>query len=85
MSDRTDQFAAMREFAYILKPAFDRSFLEHATEEQHTVFAEPSAWLEARHADGRGLFAGLCDGRSAAPAVRARPAPFGIVVLTGRE
>ena len=58
------------EFAYILRPAFDGSFLASATEEQRAVFAQHGEWLEARYAEGRVRFAGRCD-----------DGPFGLVVL----
>jgi|SRR5581483_5471380 len=58
------------EFAYLVRPAFDRHFLENASEEQRVVVGEHSDWLEARYAEGRVRFAGRCyDG------------PFGLVVL----
>ena len=58
------------EFAYLLRPAFDRAFLAQASPEERAVFEEHGAWLEARFAEGRVLFAGRCyDG------------PFGLVVL----
>jgi len=58
------------EFAYVLRPAFDGSFLASATEEQRAVFAQHGEWLEARYAEGRVRFAGRCD-----------DGPFGLVVL----
>ena len=58
------------EFAYLVRPAFDRKFLEKASDEQRVVVGEHSDWLEARYAEGRVRFAGRCyDG------------PFGLVVL----
>ena len=58
------------EFAYLLRPAFDRSFFARATEEERVVFEQHGEWLEARYAEGRVRFAGRCyDG------------PFGLVVL----
>ncbi len=57
------------EFAYLVRPAFDRQFLENASD-QRAVVGEHSDWLEARYAEGRVRFAGRCyDG------------PFGLVVL----
>jgi uncharacterized protein YciI len=54
----------------MVRPAFDRGFLEQASPEQRAVFEEHGAWLEARFAERRVLFAGRCyDG------------PFGLVVL----
>lgn len=58
------------EFAYLLRPAFDRAFLEQASPEERRVFEEHGAWLESGFAEGWVLFAGRCyDG------------PFGLVVL----
>lgn len=58
------------EFAYLVRPAFDRQFLENASDEQRVVVGEHSDWLEAPYAEGRVRFAGRCyDG------------PFGLVVL----
>jgi uncharacterized protein len=58
------------EFAYLLRPAFDESFLAGATEEERAVFERHGEWLEAQYAEGRVRFAGRCyDG------------PFGLVVL----
>ena len=58
------------EFAYIVRPAFDRAFLARATQDEREVLRDHSDWLEARYADGRVVFAGRCyDG------------PFGLVVL----
>ena len=58
------------EFAYLIRPAFDRQLIENASDQQRAVVAEHSDWLEARYAEGRVRFAGRCyDG------------PFGLVVL----
>ncbi len=58
------------EFAYVLRPAFDRSFLARATDEERAVFERHGEWLEAQYAEGRVRFAGRCyDG------------PFGLIVL----
>ncbi|HEV8686524.1 MAG TPA: YciI family protein [Gaiellaceae bacterium] len=58
------------EFAYLVRPAFDRAFLASATPDQREVFDRHGSYLERLHAEGRVLFAGRCwDG------------PFGIVVL----
>jgi uncharacterized protein YciI len=58
------------EFAYVLRPAFDESFLARATEEERLAFARHGEWLEAAYAEGFVRFAGRCyDG------------PFGLVVL----
>lgn len=58
------------EFAYLVRPAFDRQFLDNATDKQRVVVGEHSDWLEARYAEGRVRFAGRCyDG------------PFALVVL----
>jgi uncharacterized protein YciI len=58
------------EFAYVVRPAFDKAFLAQASPEDRAVFEEHGAWLEARFAEGSLLFAGRCyDG------------PFGLVVL----
>jgi uncharacterized protein YciI len=58
------------EFAYVVRPAFDRAFLARATNDEREVVTEHGEWLEARYADGRVVFAGRChDG------------PFGLVVL----
>jgi uncharacterized protein YciI len=58
------------EFAYLVRPAFDRAFLAHATQHERHVLQEHGNWLEARYAEGQVLFAGRCyDG------------PFGLVVL----
>jgi uncharacterized protein len=58
------------EFAYMVRPAFDKAFIEGASPEERAVFDEHGTWLEARSAEGRVLFAGRCyDG------------PFGLVVL----
>lgn len=62
------------EFAYVVRPAFDRSFLERATEDERAVFEAHGAWLEARYAEGRVRFAGRCDN-----------GPFGLVVLDVRD
>jgi uncharacterized protein YciI len=58
------------EFAYLVRPAFDRRFLAEASEHQRGIVEEHAAWLHARYAEGRVRFAGRCfDG------------PFGLVVL----
>lgn len=58
------------EFAYLVRPAFDRQFLRAATDAELAVFEEHGQWLERLYADGRLRFAGRCyDG------------PFGLVVL----
>ena len=58
----------------MLRPAFDQAFLAQASDEERTVFEEHGAWLEARFAEGRVLFAGRCyDG------------PFGLVVLDAAD
>ncbi len=58
------------EFAYLVRPAFDQSFLARATEDERLVFEQHGQWLEALYAEGRVRFAGRCyDG------------PFGLVVL----
>jgi uncharacterized protein YciI len=62
------------EFAYQLRPAFDRSFMSQATPEQRAVFEAHGEWLEERYAEGQVLFAGRCyDG------------PFGLVVLDAAD
>ena len=54
----------------MLRPAFDQAFLAQASPEERAVFEEHRAWLEARFAERRVLFAGRCyDG------------PFGLVVV----
>ena len=54
----------------MLRPAFDQAFLAQASPEERAVFEEHGAWLEARFAERRVLFAGRCyDG------------PFGLVVV----
>ena len=64
----------MVQFAYQLRPAFDRSFLAQASPQERATFEEHGAWLEARFAEGRILFAGRCyDG------------PFGLVVLDAAD
>jgi uncharacterized protein YciI len=63
-------FTLSVEFAYVVRPAFDQSFLALATDEERAVFEQHGEWLEARYAEGRVRFAGRCyDG------------PFGLVVL----
>lgn len=58
------------EFAYLVRPAFDREFLATASEQHLAVVQEHSTWLQARYSEGRVRFAGRCyDG------------PFGLVVL----
>lgn len=58
------------EFAYLLRPAFDQSFLARATQDERNVFEQHGEWLEARYAEGRVRFAGRCyDG------------PLGLIVL----
>jgi uncharacterized protein len=58
------------QFAYVVRPAFDRAFLARATQDEQEVVQEHGDWLEARYAEGRVVFAGRCyDG------------PFGLVVL----
>ncbi len=58
------------EFAYLVRPAFDRHFIDNASDQQRDIIGEHSDWLEARYAEGRVRFAGRCyDG------------PFGLVVL----
>jgi uncharacterized protein len=58
------------QFAYVLRPGFDRAFLAAATPDQREIFDRHGAYLDHLRADGRLLFAGRCtDG------------PFGIVVL----
>src|SRR5262249_11560448 len=58
------------EFAYVLRPAFDRAFIARATAEERATFDEHGTWLEDGFAAGWVLFAGRCyDG------------PFGLVVL----
>jgi uncharacterized protein YciI len=58
------------EFAYLVRPAFDRQFLENASDRERAVVGQHSDWLQARYAEGRVRFAGRCyDG------------PFGLVVL----
>jgi uncharacterized protein YciI len=58
------------EFAYVVRPAFDRAFLARATHDEREVVQEHGDWLQARYAEGRVVFAGRCyDG------------PFGLVVL----
>ena len=58
------------EFAYVVRPAFDQTFLARASDEQRRVFEQHGEWLEARFAEGTVRFAGRCyDG------------PFGMVVL----
>jgi uncharacterized protein YciI len=62
------------EFAYVVRPAFDQSFLARATDEERRVFEQHGEWLEARYAEGRVRFAGRCyDG------------PFGLVVLEAED
>ena len=62
------------EFAYVVRPAFDRALLARATPDQREVVQKHSDWLEARYAEGRVVFAGRCyDG------------PFGLVVLDARN
>jgi uncharacterized protein len=58
------------EFAYVVKPAFDQSFLASATEEQRAVLERHGEWLEARYSEGRIVFAGRC-----------YEGPFGLVVF----
>jgi uncharacterized protein len=61
---------ALMQFAYLVRPAFDRQVLASATPDQREVFDRHGAYLERLRAEGRVLFAGSCfDG------------PFGIVVL----
>jgi hypothetical protein len=36
------------EFAYVVRPAFDRAFLARATNDEREVVAEHGEWLEAR-------------------------------------
>lgn len=58
------------ELAYVVRPAFDRQFLENASDEERAILREHSDWLRARYGEGRVRFAGRCyDG------------PFGLVVL----
>jgi uncharacterized protein len=58
------------QFAYLVRPAFDQTFLAGATPDQREVVDRHGAYLERLHAEGRVVFAGSCfDG------------PFGIVVL----
>jgi uncharacterized protein len=58
------------QFAYLVRPALDSTFLASATPDQREVVDRHGAYLERLHAEGRVLFAGRCwDG------------PFGIVVL----
>jgi uncharacterized protein YciI len=62
------------EFAYVVRPAYDRAFLARATQAEQDVVQEHGEWLEARYADGRVVFAGRCyDG------------PFGLVVLDAQN
>jgi uncharacterized protein YciI len=62
------------QFAYLLRPAYDRRLLASATPDQREVLERHGAYLERLHAEGRVLFAGRCwDG------------PFGIVVLEAAD
>ncbi len=62
------------EFAYLVRPAFDREFLATASSEQRAVLEQHGAWLEERYAEGRVRFAGRCyDG------------PFGVVVIVAEN
>jgi uncharacterized protein len=62
------------EFAYLVRPAFDQSFLARATQNERVVLEQHGEWLEARYADGRVRFAGRCfDG------------PFGLVVVDAKN
>jgi hypothetical protein len=58
------------EFGRLVRPAFDRAFLAHATQHEREARQEHGEWPEAWYADGRVVFAGRCyDG------------PLGLVVL----
>jgi hypothetical protein len=48
------------EFAYVVRPAFDRAFLARATQEERQVLQEHGEWLQTLYADGRVVFAGRC-------------------------
>jgi uncharacterized protein YciI len=61
-------------FAYILRPTFDRRFLAEATPEEHELFQRHGEYLEELHARGVVRFAGRClDG------------PLGIVVVEAED
>jgi uncharacterized protein YciI len=62
------------QFAYLLRPAFDRALIASATPDQREILDRHGAYLERLHNEGRVLFAGRCwDG------------PFGIVVLEAAD
>jgi hypothetical protein len=41
------------EFAYLVRPAYDQSFLARATEEERAVLEQHGEWLEARYTETR--------------------------------
>jgi uncharacterized protein len=60
----------VREFAYLVRPAFDQTFMAHADERVREIVDEHWAFLLDLQRSGRLVFAGRCyDG------------PFGIVVF----
>ena len=62
------------QFAYLLRPAFDRALVARATPDEREILDRHGAYLERLHAEGRVLFAGRCwDG------------PFGIVVFEATD
>ncbi|HSI97481.1 MAG TPA: YciI family protein [Gaiellaceae bacterium] len=64
----------MRQFAYLLRPAFDRAFMAAAGERERAVVDEHWEFLHELHRRGRLVLAGRCyDG------------PFGIVVLEAED
>ncbi|MGH8893781.1 MAG: YciI family protein [Actinomycetes bacterium] len=67
-------FTPPMEFAYLVRPAFDRDFLDRATEDERAVVEQHRQCLEARYADGRLRFAGRCDS-----------GPFALVVVTADD
>jgi uncharacterized protein len=61
-------------FAYIVRPAFDRRFLARATDEEREVLERHGVYLEELHGKGMVRFAGRCfDG------------PLGLVVVEAED